>query len=94
MTDMTTITCTLTGTGELPDILLPVSSFSLQIESDGATRISVVVPSMSQAEDIADRAAGDLVLAMNGIVIGTEALSDIRTDEGAHNQSITLQAVS
>jgi len=75
---------------------IKISSFSLRKENGETKYISVVLPSLVEADSIADMADGTLHLwrMNNGVAteIGNLALSDIRIDEGGKNQSITLQA--
>jgi hypothetical protein len=91
-----TYRCVLTGS---PDIILPMSSFQARFRNGEPSFLSVVIPGMYYAEDIADRSSGDLQVYMiktyrdgNQIaeMIGSVNLDDIRIDEGGVNQSITL----
>lgn len=91
-----TYLCVLTGA---PDITLPISSFQGRFKSGDPSFLSVVIPGMEYAGDIAARSTGDIKLYMiktypdgNQVaeMIGSVALDDIRTDKGGLNQTITL----
>lgn len=89
-------TFTLTGS---PDVVIPVTSIQARLRDGAPTFISVVVPSMDYAGDIAARSSGEMIIKRgnrfpNGTMqleeIGRATLNEIRTDEGPNNQSITL----
>ncbi len=91
--------CTLKGTGLLPDVTLPISSFQGRLRTGETSWLSVVVPGMEYAADIAARSTSDLIIRMAkakaGVIYHTEqiarvTLDEIRTDEGGMNQSISL----
>lgn len=77
-------------------ITIPISSFRVQSESGVISFLQAVIPGMNFAEQIADRAGGNLAICFNQdgveISIGEKAISSIRIDEGGKSQSITLQA--
>lgn len=91
---------TLTGAedGE-DDVMIPISSFSARLRDTDPTYLGVVIPGTDHADEISARPNGQMVIDQAWVVGGVEAyreeiaradLEDIRTDEGARNQSITL----
>lgn len=93
-----TYNCVLSLAG-LADLTIPTSSFQARFKSGDPSFLSVVVPGLDQAEDIAARAGGTLRVYMvktfsdgNQIreMLGEVTNDDIRTDEGTENQSITI----
>lgn len=93
-----TYLCVLSAPG-LPDITLPMENFQARFRSGDPSFLSVVIPGMEHAGDIADRAGGTIKVYMikthrdgNRIAecIGAADMDDIRIDEGATNRSITL----
>jgi|LDZT01.1.fsa_nt_gi hypothetical protein len=91
---------TLTGDGDgVDDIIIPISSFQANQRSGSPSYLTVVIPDIGYADDIAARLNGDLVINMVKLVDGSEAeneeilranLESVRLDEGGVNQSITL----
>ena len=91
---------TLTGAedGE-DDVVIPISSFSARLRDTDPTYLGVVIPGTDYADEIAARSNGQIIIHQAWVVGGVEAyreeiaradLEEIRTDEGARNQSITL----
>lgn len=91
---------TLTGAadGEI-DVTIPISSFSARMKSGDPTYLSVVIPNLDYALQVADRPNGDLVIKMayevGGVIQIAEEivrvdLENIQTEEGGINQSIIL----
>jgi hypothetical protein len=82
--------------GEFVDIRLQITAFESIVENGTMKYMQVVIPGMTYAGDIADRAGGLLSVYMvrSGVVteIGSLPISGISIDEGALNQSITLYA--
>jgi len=78
------------------DVVIPISSFSVQLQDGAISYIQVVIPGLNYADIIADRADGDVGLyyhtSGSDNEIGILPITDIRIDEGGKNQSITLQA--
>lgn len=91
---------TLTGLADaLPDVDLPVSAISWRNSTTSQAYLSVVVPGLAFAGDIADRPNADLkayyiATAPDGssaeMLIGEVDLSEVRQDSGPNSQSITL----
>ena len=92
--------CTLTGAADgLSDLTIPISSFQASKRTGESTYLSVIVPGMEQAEEIADRSNGELVIYMAYLLDGVESLREeilrvdleqINPQEGARSRSITL----
>ncbi len=92
--------CTLTGAPDgLADIELPMSSFQYRLRDNTPSYLQVVIPRIDDAQDIADRSNGDLLVEMAYLVDGVEQhreqlarvdLDPPRSDEGTRRQSITL----
>lgn len=91
---------TLTGTADqVEDAEIPISSIYARKRSGDPTYLQVVVPSFNYANEISDRASGEMIVEM-GYEVGGEIalreqiliadLEDIRTDEGPVNRSVTL----
>jgi len=87
---------TLTGS---PDIEIPISSFQGRLRSGEESYLSVVIPGMDYAGEIADRANGQMVIEAAYNVAGVPRkrseiirvnLETIRIDDGPINKSITL----
>lgn len=87
---------TITGS---PDIEIPISSFQSRLRSGADSYLSVAIPGMEYAIEIADRVSNDMVIDTAYIVSGvvrkrTEiirvALETIRIDRGSINKTITL----
>lgn len=88
--------CTLTGT---TDLELPISSFQGRLRSGSNTYLSIVIPGITLASEIADRADGQLIIEVAYLFNGevrqrTEIirvnLEDIRIYNGKDSKSITL----
>lgn len=101
LTPQVRLVCQLKGVGGFSDLELPMSSCQIYIQNDAPNNIQVVVSDFSYAGDIADRAEGSLMVSK--VSLGREGhrqyeeiltipLTSIRTDEGARNKSITLEA--
>lgn len=88
--------CDLVETPGLSDLELLVGYFSAQIDDSGVVTLSMTAATMDQAEAIADRSAGVLVVSMVDGEVCIEMLranlTGIRIDEGTSNKSITLYA--
>jgi len=93
-----TYLCVLSASG-LADVVLPMSFFQGRLRSGDPSFLSMIIPGLDYADDIADRADGTLRVYMvktyrdgNRIMENLAAadLDDIRVDQGAMNQSITL----
>jgi hypothetical protein len=92
--------CTITGAADdLADVIVPISSFQARKETDSLTYVSVVVPGMASAEDIAARQNGEIVVDMAYLVGGIESLREeilraeieqINIYEGADSRSIVI----
>jgi hypothetical protein len=87
----------------VPDLDVPISSFQVTIDEGGSRRLQVVVPSLDQAEGIADRAGGEIAILQRFVYSGggqrifeiaRVPISGIRIDEGSVNKSITLYAAA
>lgn len=87
---------TLTGS---PDIEIPISSFQGRLRSGDSSYLSVVIPGMDYAGEIADRSTGQMVIDAAYSVAGVPRkrseivrvnLDTIRIDDGPVNKSITL----
>lgn len=89
-------TCSLSGAlAGLPDVTLPISSFSVRHRPDGTSFFQVVVPTAAPAPAIAARRAGTVTLtalaAGVSAVVFAGALTDVSLAVGARSESITLQ---
>jgi hypothetical protein len=92
--------CILTGAADgLSDLTIPISSFQASKRTGESTYLSVVVPGMAYAEQIADRSNGEVVIYMAYLLDGVESLREeilrveleqINPQEGARSRSITL----
>ena len=92
--------CTLTGAADgLSDLTIPISSFQATKRTGESTYLSVSVPGVAQAEEIADRSNGELVIYMAYLLDGVESLREeilrveleqINPQEGARSRSINL----
>jgi hypothetical protein len=92
--------CTLTGApDDTTDIEIPIQQFQARKRDGEQTFLSINIPGFDYAEQIADRANGQLIIEMAYYVGGVEQLREeilrvdlenIRTDEGPVNRSITL----
>lgn len=96
-----TILCRIIRSAYFDDMVLPISFFQAFINNNTGDSLSVVIPNLILADDISDRAEGSIALSkaryntdgtrmIEDIVI--LPISDIRLDEGARNQSITITA--
>lgn len=92
---------TLTGGADgVDDIIIPISSFQSRTKSGDPSYLSVVIPTTEYSNEINERLNGKLVVHM-GYSDGSKFLlleivsevnfENIRIDEGAVNQSITLE---
>lgn len=91
---------TLTGSADsTTDIEIPIKSFQGRLRQGDPSYLSLVVPGIDYSDEIIARSNGDLVIDMAfkqaGAYIQREEiarveLEDIRIDQGARNQSITL----
>jgi hypothetical protein len=92
--------CTLTGASDgLSDLTIPISSFQATKRTGESTYLSVVVPGITYAEQIADRSNGEIVIYMAYLLDGVESLREeilraeleqINPQYGARGRSITL----
>ena len=92
--------CTLTGAADsLSDLTIPISSFQASKRTGESTYLSVIVPGMALAADIAARSNGEIIVEMAYLIDGIESvreeilrvdLEQINPQEGARNRSITL----
>ena len=92
--------CTLTGAPDgTTDIQIPISSLQARKRTGNPTYVAVVVPGFDYAQQITDRANGELVIELGYEIDGTiefleeilrATLEDIRTDEGPVNRAISL----
>jgi len=92
--------CKLTGDPDgLSDLTIPISSFQATKRTGESTFLSVSVPGMSLAGDIADRSNGEIVIDMAYLLDGVESLREeilrveleqINPQEGARSRTITL----
>jgi hypothetical protein len=92
--------CVLTGAADgTTDITLPMSSFQARRRSGAPTYLSVVIPTMDYAEQIAARPSGTLKIqqayeqscVINQIETIIEAsLDEVNIDDGGANKSTTL----
>lgn len=91
------VICTLVLSG-LPDAQVPISAFQVYLENGAVKSIQAVAPSLAHSEQIADRAAGDIVLTAGdgeqAIEFARQAITGLRIDNGAHNQSITIRSAA
>ena len=88
--------CTLTGS---PDIELPISYFQSRLRSGESSYLSVNIPGIDHAEEIADRSNGEIIIEVAYLIGGTIRqqseiirvnLDDIKIYSGPINKSITL----
>lgn len=92
--------CILTGAADgTTDLTLPMSSFQARRRSGEPTYLSVVIPTVDYAVEIAARPNGTLKIQQayerNGEILQTEtimetSLDEVNPDEGGTNQSVTL----
>lgn len=92
--------CTLTGANDgTTDVEIPITSFQARKQNGESTYLSVVVPGMAYAQQITDRANGEIVIEMAYLLAGVESvreeilrveLEDISPQIGPYNRSITL----
>lgn len=88
-------TCTISAP-TFSDLVVPISSFQMTLrQSPLQCYLNVVIPKiLDYAEDISDRASGEVSVAqvVDGVstTLLTANLSTIRTDQGATNRSGTL----
>jgi hypothetical protein len=92
--------CILTGTADgTTDLTLPMKSFQARRRSGDPTYLSVVIPTVDYASEIAARPNGTLKIQQayerNGEILQTETiieahLDSVNPDEGGTNQSTTL----
>jgi hypothetical protein len=90
----------LTGAADdTTDLIIAMPTFQARKRDGEATYLSVTVAGFDLAEQIADRANGQLIIEMAYFVNAVEQLREeilrvdlenIRTDEGPKNRSITL----
>jgi hypothetical protein len=93
-------TLVLTGAPDsTTDITLPMSSFQVRLRHGTPTYVSAVIPGVSQAAAVLARPNGKIRITYVALYLdGTSdslqfaeaGLSEIRTDEGGNNQSISL----
>ncbi len=96
--EITRYECVLSAAG-YDDLTLPISSFQGRFRSGDPSFLAVVVPTLAYAEDVAARSTAgvltvfiirtDLTNTIREALISVD-LEDIRTDEGANSQSMTL----
>ena len=93
----TNVNCKMTKAG-LADLTIPISSFQVFKRRDGTIGVQVTTRRFDLSGAIADRARGYLIVTanVNGTLeeVGTAKITRIRTDEGAMNKSITIQATA
>jgi len=92
--------CTLTGAADATtDVQIPISSLQARKRNGEPTFLSVVVPGFAYAQEITDRANGEIIITIgyeiNGIIEFSEeilraTLEEIRIDEGPTNRAISL----
>jgi hypothetical protein len=92
---------TITGAADsLSDLSLPMSSFQARRKSGEATYLSVVVPTLDYASEIAARSNGTIKVeqayALGGEYVQRELIleaeiDNIKTYEGGKNQSVVLE---
>lgn len=93
-------TFTLTGVADgVDDVVIPISSFQSRIKSGDPTYLSVVIPGTDWSSAINARLNGELIVKMGYLlndeivlseIVSQVTMESIRIDEGAINQSITL----
>jgi len=91
---------TLTGAADgETDIIIPISSFQARKRDGEPTYLSVTIPGMDYAGQIADRSNGQMIVEMAYFINGVEQIREeiirvnletIRIDQGARNRSINL----
>jgi hypothetical protein len=96
--------CILTGAADgTTDLTLPMKSFQARRRSGDPTYLSVVIPTVDYASEIAARPNGTLKIQQayeqNGVIKQTETimetdLEEVSPDEGGTNQSTTLTGYS
>lgn len=96
--------CILTGAADgTTDLTLPMSSFQARRRSGDPTYLSVVIPTVDYATEIAARPNGTLKIQQayeqNGVIKQTETimettLDEVNPDEGGTNRSTTLVGYS
>ncbi len=96
--------CILTGSADsTTDLTLPMKSFQARRRSGDPTYLSVVIPTVDYAAQIAARSNGTLKIQQayeqNGVIKQTETimettLDEVNVDEGGSNQSVTLMGYS
>lgn len=96
--------CILTGAADgTTDLTLPMASFQARRRSGDPTYLSVVIPTVDYADEIAARPNGTLKIQQayeqNGVIKQTEtimetSLDEVNPDEGGTNQSVTLVGYS
>jgi hypothetical protein len=96
--------CILTGVADgTTDLTLPMSSFQARRRSGDPTYLSVVIPTVDYATEIAARPNGTLKIQQayeqNGVIKQTETimettLDEVNPDEGGTNRSTTLVGYS
>ena len=92
---VTTYRCVITGAPDgLPDLVLPVSSFSVRHRADADSYYHIVVPTCALLDGIAARRHGEIVLVSVLGAIEEELLrgelGSLGTAVGATSQSITI----
>jgi len=87
--------CRLTGS---PDLILPISSFSVRHRVGTASYYNIVIPSYDFVAGIAARPLGQIVIWSDTDGVEEElsrgTLGDVRTDRGPRSQSITISGNS
>jgi len=92
--------CTLTGAADATtDVQIPISSLQARKRNGEPTFLSVVVPGFAYAQEITDRANGEIIITIGYEINGTiefseeilrATLEEIRIDEGPTNRAISL----
>lgn len=91
---------TLTGEADATtDFTIPISSFQARKRTDNPTYISATIPSFNYAEQIQDRANGEIIITLGYEISGTiefeeeilrATIEEIRPDEGGESRAITI----
>ena len=91
---------TLTGEADATtDFLIPTSNFQARKRTGNPTYISATIPGYNYAQEISDRANGEIIISIgyeiDGVVeleeeILRASLEEIRPDDGGINRAITL----